>query len=458
MDLLKRFTEYVQQNQLFHPADKLLLAVSGGADSVVLSCLAQKAGLVFGIAHCNFQLRGEESIRDEAVVTELARALNVPLFVKRFDTRQYTLERKVSIQVAARELRYEWFKEILKGNVQPVFQGGAISNQDSFQYIVTAHHLDDNIETVLMNFCKGTGIRGLKGMLSRHDQIIRPLLFASKAEILAFAQKHQLAWVEDSSNEEVKYTRNYFRKVVIPAIEKIYPNVQENVGDSINRFQEAGDLYNQAIALHKKRLLEVKGNVVQIPVLRLLKSRPRQTLIYEITRDFGFTPQQVVEVEKLLTSESGKYCVSSTHRILRNRAWLLITPLEAGNEEIALLDKKDGSCYFDKKNLHLKWLKDRDIKFSTDNTIAVLDAREIRFPLIIRKWKAGDYFYPLGMKKKKKLSRFFIDQKLSLVEKEKVWVVESNKKIVWVIGLRIDDRFKVTDTTTQAIQLSIATL
>lgn len=458
MDLFQRFTEHIQQNHLFQPADKLLLAVSGGADSVVLSWLAKKAGYVFGIAHCNFQLREEESRRDEAFVTELAKILEVPLFVKRFDTRKYTEERKVSIQVAARELRYQWFKEILEGKVQPVFPGEYFNNQAPFQFIVTAHHLDDNIETVLMNFCKGTGIRGLKGILPRQDNIVRPLLFAAKEEILAFAQAHQLSWVEDSSNEETKYTRNYIRKVVIPAIEKIYPHLQDNVANSIIRFQETAYLFNQALALHKKRLLEIKGDVVQIPVLKLLKSHPRHTLIYEIFKDFGFTPQQVVEVEKLLTSESGKYCVSPSHRILRNRAWLLITPLEASNEQVALLDKDDTSTIFDQQSLSLKWLKGSDIKFATDTTMAVLDAKEVRFPLVIRKWKAGDYFYPLGMKKKKKLSRFFIDQKLSLVEKEKVWVVESNKKILWVIGLRIDDRFKVTNVTREAIQLSTSSL
>jgi tRNA(Ile)-lysidine synthase len=458
LDLQKHFTEYIQQNQLFQPADRLLLAVSGGADSLVLAWLIKKAGYAFGIAHCNFQLRGEESSRDEAFVTEIAKTLEVPLFVKRFETRDYAEEKKISIQVAARELRYEWFKEILEKKDQPVLQGGIIHEQAPFQFIVTAHHRDDNIETVLMNFCKGTGIRGLKGMLPRQDKIVRPLLFAAKEEILVFAQNHQLSWIEDSSNEEIKYTRNYFRKVVIPAIEKIYPHVQENVANSINRFQDTADLYNQAVARHKKRLLETKGNMVQVPVLKLLKSSPRHTLIYEIIKNFGFTPQQVAEVEKLLTSESGKYCASSTHRILRNRAWLLITSLEASDEQVALLDKEDASTFFDQKVLQLNWLKDSEIKISTNNSLAVLDASEIRFPLIIRKWKAGDYFYPLGMKKKKKLSRFFIDQRLSLVEKEKVWVVESSKKIVWVIGLRIDDRFKVTDTTRQAIQLSTSNL
>jgi tRNA(Ile)-lysidine synthase len=458
LDLQKRFAEYIHQKQLFQSSDKLLLAVSGGADSVVLAWLMKKAGCVFGIAHGNFQLRGAESSRDEAFVTDLAKTLHVPLFVKRFDTRKYAEEKKVSIQVAARELRYEWFQEILDNRHQSFFEAGAYNAQDPFQFIVTAHHLYDNIETVLMNFCKGTGIRGLKGMLPRQDKIVRPLLFASKEEILAYAQNNQLSWVEDSSNEEIKYTRNYFRKVVIPAIEKIYPNVQQNVADSISRFQEATDLYYQAVAVHKKRLVEVKGNLVQIPVLKLLKSHPRPTLIYEIIKDFGFTSHQVSEVEKLLTSESGKFCVSSSHRILRNRAWLLITPLEMAYEQVVLLDKEDKSTIFDQQILHLKWLKGSDLKYSADNSIAILDAKDIRFPLIIRQWKAGDYFYPLGMKKKKKLSRFFIDQKLSLVEKERVWVVESNKKILWIIGLRIDDRFKVTDATRQAVRISTSSL
>lgn len=459
MDLLQRYTTYIQRNHLFQPTDKLLLAVSGGIDSVVLSHLTKSAGYLFGIAHCNFQLRGEESERDEAFVRELARSLAVPLFIKRFDTKSYAAERKVSIQVAARELRYHYFREILDGNTNKDLMTGSADASASYRFLVTAHHLDDNIETVFMNFCKGTGIRGLRGIQSKQERIVRPLLFASREDIMEYAHQHDLHWIEDSSNDETKYTRNYFRKVVLPSIEKIYPQLRNNLQNNINRYNEVADLYSQAVAVHKKRLLEQNGDEVHVPVLKLAKIAPRSTLIYEIIKDYGFTAQQVEEVEKLLTSDSGKYITSTTHRILRNRAWLIISPLESSRDTIVVMEKDDEETFFDQSRLQLKRLEGGAVTFSADNAVAVLDAKEVQFPLIIRKWKEGDYFYPLGMKKKKKkLSRFFIDQKLSLSQKEKVWVVESHKKIVWVIGYRIDERFKITPSTRQALQLTITSL
>ncbi|HEY1114559.1 MAG TPA: tRNA lysidine(34) synthetase TilS [Chitinophagaceae bacterium] len=458
MDLLKNYIDYIQQNGLFGPADKLLLAVSGGIDSVVLVHLSKAAGHPFGLAHCNFGLRGEESERDEAFVRELAATLVVPLYIRRFDTRKYAEEHKVSIQVAARELRYSWFREILDAKADEDLQVGPREPSAPYQYLVTAHHRDDNIETVFMNFCKGTGITGLRGMQPRQDRIVRPLLFASREDIADYAKQHQLSWVEDSSNDETKYTRNYFRKMILPAVEKTYPQVRENIANNIDRYREVAELYDLAVELQKKKMVEVYGAEVRIPVLKLAKSSPRRTLIYEIVKEYGFTARQAEEVEKLLSSESGRYINSPTHRLLRNRSWLVITPLEAIKDEVVVVNKEEMEALFNEVRLHLEWLEGDSIKFAADQFIAALDAREIQFPLIIRRWKEGDYFYPLGLRKKKKLSRFFIDQKLSKNDKEKVWVVESHKKIVWVIGYRIDDRFKITPSTTKVLQLSISSL
>jgi tRNA(Ile)-lysidine synthase len=458
LSLLERYTNFINQHQLFQPSENLLLAISGGVDSVVLAWLTKKAGYHFGIAHCNFQLRGEESKRDEAFVISLAQELNIPVYVKRFETLNYADEKGLSIQVAARELRYGWFKELLEGKAFTDYRSANTQINTPFHYLITAHHKDDNIETVLMNFCKGTGIRGLKGILNKQDNIIRPLLFASKEEILNCAQENNLSWVEDSSNSEAKYTRNYFRKEVIPTIEKIFPGARENVAASIERYKDVEMLYNEAIQQHKKKLLEIKGQEIHIPVLKLQKSKPTRTILYEIIKEYGFTSQQVAEVGKLLSSETGKYIASPTHRIIRNRAWLIISPLNDKSSEFLVVEKEDNSIYFDLKLLRIKKLKGEEVRFSTDNSMATINAEALQYPLILRKWKAGDYFYPLGMRKKKKLSRFFIDQKLSLTEKENVWVVESHKKIVWVVGQRIDDRFKITPTTKEALQLSIANL
>lgn len=458
MDLLKDYIDFIQQNQLFYSSDKLLLAVSGGIDSVVLAHIAKEAGQQFSIAHCNFRLRGEESERDEAFVRELAGTLEVPLYIRHFDTKQYAEAQKVSIQVAARDLRYNWFRAILDGKAAADLQEGIPETEAPYQYLLTAHHQDDNIETVFMNFCKGTGIAGLKGMLPRQERIIRPLLFASREDILTYARQHQLAWVEDSSNDETKYTRNYFRKVILPSVEKIYPQVRGNISANIERIREAAELYDQAVALAKKKMVEIHGTEVRVPVLKLAKSSPRRTLIYEIIKEYGFTAHQAEEVEKLLTSETGRYISSATHRILRNRAWLVISPLEIIKDQVVVVNRGENEVLFSESRLLLKWLEGENVKFASDNNIAVLDAKEIQFPLILRKWKDGDYFYPLGLRKKKKLARFFIDQKLSKNEKEKVWVVESHKKIVWVIGYRIDDRFKITPSTQKALQLSISSL
>ncbi|HJU45607.1 MAG TPA: tRNA lysidine(34) synthetase TilS [Chitinophagaceae bacterium] len=427
--------ETLQQNTL-------LLAVSGGADSVVLCELCYQAGFKFSIAHCNFQLRGEESERDEQFVRSLGEKYGVETYVQRFDTKQYAEEKKLSIQVAARELRYNWFNELLTAhNLQ-------------LTTLLTAHHADDNIETMLMNFFKGTGISGLHGILPKQNKIVRPLLFAYKEEIKAFAEEKKLAYVEDSSNFSDKYTRNYFRNQLIPAVEKVFPAVKENLAQNINRFREIELLYDQAIQQHKKKLVERKGNEYHIPVLRLQKTRPLETVLYEIIKEFGFTSHQTKEVAALLDSESGRYIASSTHRVIKNRNWLIISPNKTPEAENIPIEVGDKMVEFENGTLTIQNIQHSTFNIQHSSNIACLDACQIQFPLLLRKWRPGDYFYPLGMKKKKKLSRFLIDQKLSLPEKENTWVVEMNKKIIWIVGRRIDERVKVTGATRQIVLLS----
>jgi tRNA(Ile)-lysidine synthase len=453
MPLLKEFIKYIQQENLFQKNDQLLLAVSGGADSAVLCELCFQAGLRFEIAHCNFQLRGEESERDERFVRSLAEKYGVRIFVRRFDTEKYARENKISIQVAARELRYDWFNELVKTE-----ERRPLTDDHKTSYILTAHHANDNIETLLMNFFKGTGIKGLQGILPKQGKIIRPLLFAKREEIKLFIKENSLVFVEDSSNNSDKYTRNYFRHQLIPSIQKIFPQVEENLLNNIDRFNEIEILYHQSIDLHKKKLLEKKGNEFHIPVLKLLKSKPLKTIIYEIIKEFGFTAHQTEEVVNLLKSESGRYISSATHKIIKNRGWLIIAPVNTLEANHILINEKEKEIDFEIGKLKLKRqpMTDdgRPPSFSASEFTAKLDAKNVSFPLLLRKWKQGDYFYPLGMQKKKKLSKFFIDKKLSLTEKEKIWVVESNKRIIWIIGKRIDDRFKITDTTEHILELT----
>ncbi len=457
MSLISNFKSFISTQNLFSPKDKLLLAVSGGMDSVVLCELCNLASFDFAIAHCNFQLRGEESERDEKFVRELAAKYNKEIFVKRFETEKYAVDNKVSVQVAARELRYEWFGEIVgrwsmlddRQKIKPT-----INHPSSLNLIATAHHLDDNIETLLMNFFKGTGIAGLHGILPKQGKIIRPLLFATKEELKQFATENNLQWVEDSSNESDKYSRNYFRHQVIPLVKKIYPSAIKNLSSNIDRFRDIEMLYQQSIIQHKKKLLEKRGNEIHIPVLKLKKSEPLKTIIYEIIKDHNFTSHQIDEAINLLDSESGKYIQSSSHRIIKNRNWLIISPNNLKEAQNIIIDEV-GNWQLAVGKLLLDIHPATNHKLQTTNKIAQLDADKIKFPLLFRKWKQGDYFYPLGMKKKKMLGRFFIDNKLSKTDKENISVIEMNKKIIWVVGMRIDDRFKITDQTKNILVISL---
>ena len=457
MSLLENFKAYIKQQNLFQPKDKLLLAVSGGVDSVVLCELCKLAGYDFIIAHCNFKLRGEESERDENFVKELGEKYEVAVLVKKFDTEKYATENKLSIQVAARELRYKWFDELLtkmKNDFNPEVSNSPFRGLGGV--LLTAHHANDNIETLLMNFFKGTGINGLHGILPKQGNIIRPLLFAWKEELSEFALANNLNFVEDSSNASDKYTRNYFRNQLIPDLQKVFPQVEDNLMNNIQRFREIEIIYQQSISLAKKKLLEAKGSEIHIPVLKLLKTAALNTIVYEIIKDYGFTAHQTEEVVSLLKSETGKYVSATTHRIIKNRNWLIIAPNKNVEAETILIEEKDKQIEFENGKLSLELLSTTNYKPQTTNLIAQLNAAEIKFPLLLRKWKQGDYFYPLGMQKKKKLSRFFIDQKLSLIQKEKTWVIEMDKKIIWVVGLRIDDRFKITDNTKNILQLTLS--
>ncbi len=444
MNVLNQFIQHVIANSLFKKTDKLLIAVSGGVDSVVLCDLCFHAGFNFEIAHCNFQLRGNDSEADEKFVIELASKYKVKHHVVKFDTEKFAADNKQNIQLAARNLRYTWFNHIL-------------SNDTSITNILTAHHADDNLETILMNFFKGTGINGLKGIQSNHagigGKIVRPLLFANKSELIDYAKSNNCQWREDVSNESDKYTRNFFRNQIIPLIENVIPEAKANVQNNIKRFNEIAVIYDNAILNIKSKLLERKVNEIHIPVLKLIKHDAFETILFEIIKPYNFTSSQLNDAIHLLHADSGKYVLSYSHRILKNRNWLIISPNETQDESVFIIESDTKIVHFGSNKITIE--NTSSTQFSNDSAIALLDLKNIQFPLMLRKWKQGDYFYPLGMLKKKKLSRFFIDIKLSLLEKENTWVVESNKKIIWVVGKRIDNRFKISDTTESVLKLNL---
>ncbi len=445
MDLLKEFNKEISTKSAGRCGKPFyLVAVSGGIDSVVLCDLFQRSGTDYAIAHCNFQLRGAESERDESFVRALAAKYGRQIYVQQFDTETYASEHRISKQVAARDLRYAWFRNLLKAQTLPGF-------------VVTAHHADDNIETVVMNFFRGTGLKGLAGMDRHFQEVYRPMLGFRKKDILAYAHFHALDFVEDSSNASSNYTRNYFRNDLLPAVQAVFPEAEENILRNIQRLNEAQMVYDDAIALKLKKLVEVRGNEDHIPILKLKQFQPLRTIIWEIIKTKGFSAAQTDEVVRLLDADNGSYIESTDYRVLKNRKWLIIAPKAVHDPgAILLVGDSDVEVHFEGGKLSIEPFA-VSVSFSIPSSpkVACVDAKDLQFPLMLRRWKTGDYFYPLGMNKKKKLSRFFIDQKLSKIQKENAWVLESNKKIVWVLGYRIDDRFKFTKATSHGIRFSL---
>jgi tRNA(Ile)-lysidine synthase len=445
MDLLQAFKAHIEQHLFFKVDDLLILAVSGGVDSMVLASLCHTCGYRFVLAHCNFQLRGEESTRDQLFVEQYAKASGLSLYVKTFDTKAYKTENKLSTQEAARNLRYTWLKNLAE----------QLENAHNAKtYILTAHHADDQTETLMMNFFRGTGLNGLTGIPEKNERILRPLLTFTKKSILEFANQHRIESVEDSSNQSSDYTRNFFRNDIIPLIEKVYPAVRQNLAENITRFQETNLLYQIAIKPILKKIIHEKGNEYHISIKALFKYN-NAALIYELIHPFGFTEGQIDSVKKLKHAKSGSYLVAPNtfFRCIKNRDHFVIAPPLQITSEIITIQAGEKSVKYSAGMITMEEQLYSGTPLSSSSGIAMLDAKNIRYPLILRKWKEGDYFYPLGMSKKKKIARFLIDQKLSATEKENIWILESDSRIIWLVGYRIDDRFKVCKSTEKILKI-----
>jgi len=440
MHLQARFNKHWAQTfPQFSKDGHFVLAVSGGADSVVLAHLLKGAGVNFEIAHCNFKLRGAESDREEAFVKNLAVILDVPFSCKHFDTEAYATAHKISIQEAARNLRYDWF---------------ATSNK----VVITAHHANDNIETVFMHFCRGTGIAGLTGIepYKVKERLLRPLLVFHKHEIIDYATEAGIAFVEDSSNASDKYTRNFFRHQVLPSVQEVFPKSEQNILHTIKHLREVSEVYKIAMQKIVSKLQFIHGNEIHIPVLMWQKAKPLDTVSFELLYPYGFTAAQIPEAIKLLDAHNGAVLISPTHRLIKNRNWMILAPLETStNTSVVVVDQNDTSVHYPGGVLVLQ-SSAAMVPEASDSNTCMLYAAALQFPLILRPAATGDYFYPLGMQKKKKLSKFFIDLKLSKTAKEKVWVLVSDNRIAWVIGYRIDNRFKLTPASTAAVKLTFS--
>jgi tRNA(Ile)-lysidine synthase len=436
--LLQKLDNHITKNLPFLKGKKLLIACSGGVDSVALTYLLHGLEYTIGLAHCNFSLRGKESDGDEYFVKDLAGKLDVPVFSETFDTKAYAKEHKLSTQVAARELRYNWFEELLA--------------DFKFDYILTGHHTDDDLETFLINLSRGTGLRGLTGIPVVNDKIVRPLLCFGREEIVKYAKKSSLYWREDSSNSEVDYLRNKLRIETIPKYKEAAPGILQSFQKSRKHLENSQNLVEDYMVLISNLVISEFSDGYQIDIQKLQELPNTAALIYELLSPFGFTDFSALL--DLLTAQSGKQVFSSSHRLLKDRNLLLLTekPQEvAKKEEVSELYISENENKIDKP-IALEFKSTKKIGDIT-NSVVYVDKDKIHYPLHLRKWREGDVFQPLGMKGKKKLSKFFKDEKLSLVAKEKIWVLCSGDEIVWIVNFRMSDLYKVQATTKEILKI-----
>ena len=440
-DLLRRLRRYIDEEGLCRPSDRILLTVSGGVDSMVMAHLMTAAGYDCGVAHCNFSLRGQESDDDETFVRAWAAGRDLPFFFVRFDTEAYAAEHGLSIQMAARDLRYAWFRET------------AVA--EGYDRIALAHNRNDVAETFLINLTRGTGLRGLSGIPPRHGLLMRPLLFARRDEIEAFARREGIAWRDDSSNRSVKYTRNKIRHVILPAFEELNPSFVDTLAATAARLAASGAVFDKYMEQVRPQFFLRQDKRMLIPLEKLREAQARAAILFELLSPLDFSPATTGEILKALDSPPGKQFFSPTHRLIKDRDFLIITPL--GEK-----DEKERRYYIEEGMTGVgEPLRLRITSFARDDTfviprspdIAVIDYDRLSWPLVLRRWQPGDYFRPLGMQGMKKLSDFFIDRKLSLDEKEELWLVTEGDRIVWIPGMRLDDRYKITDDTKKILKI-----
>ncbi len=439
--MLKRFEVNINKNNLFSKTDKLLVAFSGGVDSVVLADLLHKAGYNIELAHCNFQLRGKEAKDDTAFCESFAETLKVPFHVIYFDTKAYVAEHKISVQMAARELRYNWFK--------------TLKTEHGFDYILTAHHANDNLETLLVNLIRGTGIKGLQGIPEKQNYMVRPLLFATKEDIRDYATQQKLAFREDSSNQEVKYKRNFIRHQIVPELKKLNPAIEETIHTSVQFFKQSSEIVTEYAAIKFNSICKEENNQLFIDIKLLLSEKQKETLLFEWLYNKQFKTTQIQQLTEALINEDrvGKQFSSATHKLVIDRNYIIVKALEKEEQVKEFMI----TSISDTKHLpiHLSFEETTDTTFSTSkNEISIPYSTDL-FPLKLRRWKQGDKFKPFGMGGFKKLSDFFKDQKLSLFEKESTWILENNQHIIWIVGHRMDDRCKVVDGTERVIRVII---
>ena len=431
--MLTEFQNHIKDNQLFQPTDKILLAVSGGKDSMAMLHLSVAAKFNIGVAHCNFQLRDKAADEDELFVQQTCQQLNIPFHSIRFDTAEHAEKHKISTQMAARELRYNWFEEI--------------KTTHHYHFIATAHHQNDVAETMLINLTKGTGLSGLHGIKAKNNHIIRPLLCFTSDEIQQYIKNNNIVFREDQSNASVKYVRNKIRHEVLPKLAEINPNIIDTLNETAKHLLATENILDQKIEEEKKHCFTTENKLVKINIAYLRQLHPLATYLYYFLSPYHFNFDDCEQIALSLNGNSGKQFFSTTHQLIKDRVFLLLSPKTEKQPEPIIIHTIND---FAESPINIKFelIENKKITFKTAKNIAYLNADKIDFPLCFRKWKEGDSFTPFGMNGKKKLSDYFIDEKFSIPEKEATWLLtDKNDNIIWVVKSRTDNYFKVNSTT-----------
>jgi tRNA(Ile)-lysidine synthase len=444
--MLDPFLTFINQHKLDLKSQSCLLAVSGGVDSIVLMHLFKQMAFPAAVAHCNFGLRGEESQGDEAFVKELSAKYEMPFFTKEFDVKSHKKEKSVSTQMAARELRYNWFEEL--------------RTENSFDWIVTAHHANDSLETTLLNLARGTGLSGVYGIAGINGNLLRPLLLAEKEAILTYANEHELHWREDRSNDSDDYKRNLLRHHVVPVLKQLNPSLEQNFNVTSERLDAANSLLDEFLSNWKSTVSEIKEDKFYIDIAALVGSSEPAYRLWYLLEKFGFSYQQSVQIIKGISGISGRQFLSKAHILLIDRGNLIIKK-RSDDQETPRLEINCLQGDFQLNNLSLHFQRGergpQPQAFNGKNAI-ILDPQKLVFPLSVRKWRNGDIFQPFGMKgKRKKLSDLFIDLKMDLFQKENTYLLlNGNGEVIWVIGIRLDERYRVGDSVAKAVFISVS--
>jgi len=439
--MINRFRDFIQDNNLCVKGSIVLLAVSGGADSVLMTHLFIKSGYKCGIAHCNFGLRGKESDSDESFVRQLAQDFGIPFYSKLFDTEGMAKSKGISIQMAARELRYKWFEEL--------------TIREKFDVIAVATHQTDQLETILINQLRGSGLSGIQGILPVRGAVIRPMLFATADEIRDYCFLQNIEFRSDSSNAEDHYIRNRIRHHVLPVLKKINPSVEATFNNNALHLREINNLYEYFISSARKELLKENAHGFRIDIDELKKFPVRDTLLYELLHPFGYNISQVKNIYASLDGISGKIFETSTHRLFKDRKSLFIRTKNGNQPPVEVIIEQNTDEIKQAVNLRFSKISSSDIPLKSDAGIALLDKDKLQFPMILRKWQDGDVFCPFGMKGSKKISDFLIDCKVPLQEKDHTFVLVSAGQIVWLVGLRIDNRYRVDKETKDIFRIEL---